>query len=58
MKKLRKYTDFEALKSNVKSGNTIPKKDNKTLLEYDSFVKLLQREYYFNKRKTKTDNGK
>lgn len=57
MKKLTKYTDFDTLKSNAKTSNAIPVRDSKALSEFDTFLRLLQREYS-NKKKNKAANGK
>jgi hypothetical protein len=56
MAELKKYTSFEALKLNEKSA-TYDQAKNKTLCEFETFLKQLRSEYS-NKQKTKTDNGK
>lgn len=56
MAELKKYTSFEALKSDEKLGNIDRPKDN-IFSEFEAFLKHLQREYSI-KKKTKPDNGK
>ncbi len=56
MAKLKRYTSFEALKSNPKSSNATRIKEN-IFLEFEAFLKRLQTEY-LNKKNTKTDNGR
>ena len=56
MAELKKYTSFEALKLDEKSGNVDQPNDN-IFSEFEAFLKRLQNEYS-NKKKTKTDNGK
>jgi hypothetical protein len=53
MAELKKYTSFQALKSDEKCS---PVKDN-IFSEFEAFLKHLQCEYS-NKKKTKKDNGK
>jgi hypothetical protein len=53
MKKLTKYNNFKTLKSN----NPAPSRDDKAASEFDTFLKLLQKEYS-NKKKIKSTNGK
>ena len=57
MAKLTRYTNFEALKSGIKSRKAALIKDKKLLSEFETFLNLLQREYS-DKKKTKTPYGK
>ena len=57
MSKLKKYTGFEALKSDIKQDKAGSPKDNKLLLEFEAFLNSLQREFSINKQ-SKGDNGK
>jgi len=56
MAELKKYTSFEALKLDEKSGS-INRTKEIVFSEFEVFLKQLQSQY-FNKKKTKTDNGK
>lgn len=56
MAELKKYTSFEALKSDEKSAN-VKRPKEPVFSEFEEFLKRLQSEYS-NKKKTKTDNGK
>jgi len=56
MAELKKYTSFEALKLDEKSGGVNQAKDI-IFSEFEAFLKQLQSEYS-NKKKAKTDNGK
>ncbi len=56
MAELKKYTSFEALKLDEKSGSINRAKDI-VFSEFEAFVKQLQSQYS-NKKKTKADNGK
>lgn len=56
MAELKKYTSFEALKLDEKSGNADRPKEN-LISEFEAFLKHLQKEYS-TKKKTKPDNGK
>jgi len=56
MAELKKYTSFEDLKSNEKSGN-IDRLNNHIFSEFKAFLKQLRNEYS-NKKNTKKDNGK
>lgn len=56
MAELKKYTSFEALKSDERSGN-IDQSKNNIFSEFEAFLKQLQKEYS-NKKKIKSDNGK
>ncbi len=56
MSKLKKYTSFESMKSDVKSAKTISEKSNKLLLEYEAFLSSLQRQ--FSNHQLKENHGK
>lgn len=55
MKKLTRYTDFNALKLDVKSENTSLNRTDKYLHELEDFFKLLRSKLYSVK---KTNNQK
>lgn len=55
MAELKKYTSFEAMKSDENSGKACKPEDN-SLSEYEAFVKKLQSAY--SSKKPKTGNGK
>jgi hypothetical protein len=56
MAKLKKYTSFEALKSDESLGNA-EQSGNHVFSEFEAFLNRLRSEYS-NKKKTKTNNGK
>lgn len=56
MSVLKKYTSFEALKSEAKPAKQ-PGKANKALLEFEAFINLLQRQHSTNQQ-TKATHGK
>jgi len=56
MAELKRYTSFEGLKRDVKSGEINQRKDI-AFSEFEAFLKKLQSEYS-NQKKTKTQNGK
>jgi hypothetical protein len=56
MAELKKYTSFEALKLDEKSGSVSRPKDT-IFSEFEAFLRQLQSNYS-NKKKIKTDNGK
>jgi hypothetical protein len=56
MAELKKYTSFEALKLDERSGS-VSRTGNTIFSEFEAFLRELQRKYS-NKKKTKTDNGK
>ena len=56
MAELKKYTSFEALKQDERSGNADRPKHT-VFSEFETFLKQLHSEYS-NKKKIKTDNGK
>jgi hypothetical protein len=56
MAELKKYTSFEGLKLDVKSGDVNRPKDD-VFAEFEAFLKKLQSEYS-NKKKNDTHNGK
>ncbi len=56
MSKLKKYTNFEALKSDIKTEK-VAQKDNKLLLEFETFLHSLQRQFSTNQQ-TKGTHGK
>jgi hypothetical protein len=55
MSKLKRYTSFEAMKSDHKAGETDLHKDSYS--EFVAFLKKLQTEY-FNKKQAKTNHGR
>jgi hypothetical protein len=57
MAKLTRYTNFEALKAEVKSRKAAQVKNKKLSSEFEAFLHLLQSEYA-HKKKTKTSYGK
>jgi len=57
MAKLRRYTNFEALKLDVNLRDVSTVKRKKSLSEFEAFLNLLRREYS-NKKKIKSINGK
>jgi len=57
MAKLTRYTNFEALKSDVKLSKIASIKGNKQLSELEAFLKQLMRELPV-KKKTKITDGK
>lgn len=57
MIKLKRYTNFEALKSDCQSSKEGSIKDNNQPSEFEAFVKRMKRELA-TKKKSKTDNGK
>lgn len=57
MSKLKKYSTFEDLKSDIKPDKPASKKDNKVLLEFETFLNSLQRQFSGNGQK-KESNGK
>ena len=44
MSKLKKYSNFEDLKSDIKPDKPVSEKDNKVLVEFEAFLKLLQQQ--------------
>jgi hypothetical protein len=56
MAELKRYTSFEGMKLDVKSGNVNQRKDI-AFSEFEAFLKKLQDEYS-NQKKTQTKNGK
>lgn len=44
MSKLKKYSNFEDLKSDIKPDKPASEKHNKVQLEFEAFLKLLQRQ--------------
>ena len=54
MSKLKKYSNFEDLKSDIKPDKPASEKDNKVLLEFEAFLKLLQRQFSSNEQKKET----
>lgn len=57
MSKLKKYSTFEDLKSDIKPTKTAGKKENKLLLEFETFLKQAQREFSINQQ-AKEAHGK
>jgi len=57
MAKLRRYTNFEALKLDVNLRDVSTVKRKKSLSEFEAFLNLLRREYS-KKKKIKSINGK
>ena len=57
MSQLKKYTNFKALKSDVKTDKPAASKDNKSLLEFESFLHLIQQQFS-TKNHIKLTNGK
>jgi len=49
MKKLTRYTDFNTLKLDVKSGNTNLNRTDRYLHELEAFLKLLRSRFYAKK---------
>lgn len=60
MKKLTRYTTFEALKANVQSGDVTSTIGDKRAAEFEDFLNLLRREYLLKKKagNNKTVHGK
>jgi hypothetical protein len=56
MSKVKKYTSFEALKSETKPLKQTEKAD-KALMEYEAFLTLLQQQHLTNQQ-TKAADGK
>ncbi len=56
MSELKKYSNFEALKSDIKSDKAASPRDNKLMVEFEAFLNLLQHE--FSIKKTKATRGK
>jgi hypothetical protein len=56
MSELKKYTNFEALKSDIKPDKAPSPKDNKLMAEFEAFMNLLQQE--FSLKKSKATRGK
>jgi hypothetical protein len=57
MKKLTRYSDFKSLKSDVQSEKLSSDNVKKIMLEFESFLSLLQSKFSIQK-KTKTSYGK
>ncbi len=57
MSKLKKYTNFEALKSDAKPDKAVSPKDEDLLAEFKSFITLLQQQFSTNQQ-TKSTRGK
>ncbi|MEK6480034.1 hypothetical protein WJR50_21000 [Catalinimonas sp. 4WD22] len=56
MSKLKKYTSFEAMKSDEKADDNAQSEDS-IFLEFEAFMKRLRSEYS-NKKMMKTNDGK
>lgn len=56
MSEFKKYTNFEALKSDIKPDKSASPKDNKLMAEFEAFMNLLQHELSI--KKTKAARGK
>lgn len=57
MSELKKYSTFEALKSDVKNDQKVSSKANKSLLKFEALLHSLQR-IFSAKQPVKTKNGK
>ena len=56
MKKLTRYTTFEALKADVQSGDATSETENRRAAEFENFLNLLRKELLLRK-KAKNDKN-
>lgn len=54
MSKLKKYSTFDDLKSDIKPAKAASKKDNKLLIEFEAFLNSLQQAFSTNQQKKGT----